>query len=100
MMELQYGKRTTGMYCHACGNDFSATLDMDLNGNHEIECPHCGHIHYRVVKDREVTEERYRSSAGGIYYATTNTATISYTSSATVGGYFLRDVWASSSGTG
>jgi hypothetical protein len=49
------------------------TLDMSLDGNHEIECPLCQHIHYRVVKDGVVTEERYRSSAGPVYFAMTTT---------------------------
>lgn len=54
--------RQTEMYCHDCDNTFVAELDMDINGNHEVECPHCGHIHYRVVEDGRVTGDRYRSS--------------------------------------
>lgn len=65
------------MYCHECANDFTAELDMGINGNHEIECPHCGHIHYRVVEDGEVTSERYRSSM----QTTTNTTTYTNVSS-------------------
>lgn len=59
-------KRTTDLFCHDCGNNFTAELDMDINGNHEIECPHCGHIHYRVVEDGRVTGQRYRSSMGTV----------------------------------
>src|SRR6056297_1830535 len=54
----------TEMYCHDCRNDFVAELDMAINGNHEIECPHCGHIDYRVVENGRVTGQRYRSSMG------------------------------------
>jgi DNA-directed RNA polymerase subunit RPC12/RpoP len=59
--------------CTNCGRQFIATLDLSLNGNHEITCPLCGHIHYRVVRDGVVTEDRWRSSAGPTYIATTST---------------------------
>lgn len=57
----------TDMDCHGCTeanitpNRFIARINHDLNGNHEIECPRCGHIHYRLIKDGIVTEERYNS---------------------------------------
>jgi hypothetical protein len=51
------------MYCHACSKNFLATINYDLNGNHQIECPHCHHIHFRVVKDGRVTGDRYDSDA-------------------------------------
>jgi hypothetical protein len=51
------------VYCTNCAGKFIATLDLDLNGNHEITCPLCQHVHYRVVKDGVVTEDRWRSSA-------------------------------------
>ena len=70
-------KRQTEMYCHGCDNTFTAELDMDLNGNHEIECPHCGHIHYRVVEDGKVTGDRYRSSMQTVV-ASASTGTTSY----------------------
>lgn len=49
----------TDMHCHSCQKDFIAILDFDVNGDHEIECPHCAHIHYRATKDGKVTESRY-----------------------------------------
>lgn len=56
----------TDMDCHACrekgqSDKFVAELNHDLNGNHKIECPRCAHIHYRVIKDGIVSEERYNS---------------------------------------
>jgi uncharacterized C2H2 Zn-finger protein len=57
----------TDMDCHGCteagykANRFIAEINYSLNGNHQIECPRCGHIHYRLVKDGVVTEERYSS---------------------------------------
>ena len=61
------GPVRTELDCHGCTeqgispNRFIATINHDLNGNHEIECPRCGHIHYRVIKDGVVTGERYSS---------------------------------------
>lgn len=60
------GMVRTDLYCHGCEEkglpyNFIATLDFSLNGNHEIECPRCGHIHYRFIRDGVVTEQRYSS---------------------------------------
>lgn len=56
----------TDVDCHGCRDQnlpdrFIAKINYDLNGNHEIECPRCGHIHYRVIKDGRVTSERFDS---------------------------------------
>lgn len=61
------------VWCTNCSQQFIMELDLELNGNHEITCPLCQHIHYRVVENGVVTEERYRSSAGPTYTATTST---------------------------
>lgn len=53
------GLTKTDMHCHMCGKDFIAIINFDLNGDHEIECPHCAHIHYRKVEAGKVTESRY-----------------------------------------
>jgi DNA-directed RNA polymerase subunit RPC12/RpoP len=73
----------SNVHCTNCGREFIATLDLSLNGNHIIECPHCQHEHYRVVKDGVVTEERWGSSSQQVFYAatTTITQTINFTSS-------------------
>ncbi len=57
----------TDMDCHSCREKglpdlFVATIDYSVNGNHEIECPRCGHIHYRLIVDGIVTSEWYSSS--------------------------------------
>ncbi len=54
----------TDMHCHDCGKNFIAMLDYDIEGNHEIICPHCGHHHCRVIENGEVTEERWSSKHG------------------------------------
>ena len=87
-------KIKTELYCHECGNDFTVELDMDLNGNHEIECPHCGHIHYRVIEDGEVTSDRYKSSMGTVQTNTWVTTT-SYQSTDSSSSW-TSDSWSSS----
>lgn len=80
------------VYCTNCAGQFIATLDLSLNGNHEITCPLCQHIHYRVVRDGEVTEDRWRSSAGPTYIATTSTTLVNV--------YFNSNTIATSTTTG
>lgn len=90
----------TELDCHGCTeqgitpNRFIATVDYSLNGNHEIECPRCGHIHYRVIKDGKVTSERHNSGYPTHKVARRNVwkadslPIVSSTASA-----FLRDLW-------
>lgn len=65
----------SNVWCTNCSQQFLSELDLGLNGNHEIRCPYCRHIHYRVVRDGVVTEDRYRSSAGPTYQVVTFTIT-------------------------
>lgn len=53
----------TDMYCHACHHNFIATLDFSIEGDHEIQCPYCCHLHLRTIRDGKVTETRWGSSA-------------------------------------
>lgn len=55
------GMTRTDMYCNECTKNFIAKLDFSLDGNHIIECPHCGHEHCRVIKNGEVTGDRWSS---------------------------------------
>lgn len=57
------GLTKTDMHCHSCSKDFLAIIDYDLNGEHQIECPHCGHIHYRRVENGKVTESRFNTDS-------------------------------------
>jgi len=60
-----YGKQSgivrTDMYCHDCNKNFLAHIDYDIDGQHIIECPACGHSHYRKIINGRVTSERYDS---------------------------------------
>lgn len=55
------GEVRTDMHCHACSKGFVALLDHDLEGKHVVECPHCGHEHWREIKAGVVTESRWGS---------------------------------------
>lgn len=53
------GLQRTEIHCHSCSKNFVAELDLDINGDHVIECAHCGHEHMRTVKDGKITEARW-----------------------------------------
>lgn len=71
------------LYCHNCGKYVQFNLDLSLDGNYKLDCPNCGHDHYRVVKDGKITDERYgQSSAQQSYqqiYTTSYTTQSTYT---------------------
>lgn len=98
------------LHCHACNQYVQFDIDLSLNGNHVLECPNCGHEHFRVVKDGVITESRWKSSGPtfSIQGATTS-ATSAYasaygyggtqqTTSATGGSVYLSMAWGSTSG--
>ena len=60
------GKVRTDMHCHQCSKAFLAQLDFDVEGNHIIECPHCGHEHCRVIKGGKITGDRWDSRANRV----------------------------------
>jgi hypothetical protein len=45
--------------CHACGSIMRFELDMDLDGKHVINCPVCGHEHCRIIKNGNITSDRW-----------------------------------------
>jgi hypothetical protein len=91
------------LQCTNCGKYVRFDMDFGLDGNHEITCPLCQHIHYRVVKNGKITEERWNSSAGSIFtVSNVSASTGSYgvtmcTGSATTSSYYLYDSWMQSS---
>lgn len=52
----------TEFYCHWCDGYIRVVLDLSVTGNHCVMCPKCGHEHYRVVVNGEVTSDRWNSS--------------------------------------
>lgn len=64
------------LYCHDCGNYVQFDIDIEMNGNHILKCPKCGHEHCRVVKDGVITSDRWDSrNPNDAIYATNITYT-------------------------
>ena len=63
------------LYCHACNSYIQFNLNLDRDGRHEINCPRCGHVHYRYVYDGRITTQRY-NSYGQTYVATSITTSM------------------------
>jgi hypothetical protein len=38
-------------------------LNTGINGNYEIVCPTCGHVHYRSIKNGHITDDRYHNGS-------------------------------------
>lgn len=54
----------TDVDCTSCGKVFVAKINHDLDGNHKILCPYCGHEHWRTIKKGIVTGDRWGAQAG------------------------------------
>jgi hypothetical protein len=52
------------LHCHNCGKYVQFDLDMELDGNHVLECPNCKHEHCRVVKKGKITDTRWDQRNG------------------------------------
>lgn len=88
------------LHCHDCGRYVQFDIDTGLNGNHVLECPNCGHEHCRVVKDGQITEDRWdrRNPTHQVTTASMTTTSVStydtYLSSGTsTSGTFLYNSW-------
>jgi DNA-directed RNA polymerase subunit RPC12/RpoP len=86
------------IWCHECGKTIRFELNMSKNGNHVIKCPECGHEHCRVVKNGEITGERWDQRNGNTYYVggayvTSNSVDSMYYATSSMNSYFLRDSW-------
>lgn len=61
-------RRAEEFYCsiegRGCGGYFLTYLRHSDSGNFTIECPNCGHHHFRVVEDGLVTADRHRERSG------------------------------------
>jgi hypothetical protein len=71
------------IHCHNCDNYVRFDIDTDLNGNHVLNCPKCGHEHCRVVKDGRITGDRWDSRNGMTIPVSTSTLTWAITSTFT-----------------
>ena len=97
------------LHCHNCGKYVRFDLDLSIDGDYKLECPNCGHLHFRVVKDGIIKDTRwgqdpaqaqYQSVAK--FYTTLSSTSVSsnsyqmtYSGSSTTSSSFLADSWAS-----
>ena len=51
----------TDLFCTECDKNFIGTIDFNIDGNHVIICPYCGHEHCRVIKNGTITDDRWDS---------------------------------------
>ena len=63
------------LWCHECDKYVQFDIDTELNGNHVIICPDCGHEHCRVIENGVRTEVRWDSRNIDMQAATTYMAT-------------------------
>ena len=52
------------LWCHECQKYVQFDIDTELNGQHVIVCPSCGHEHLRVVENGVISEARWGSRNG------------------------------------
>lgn len=110
-MVINITKTRQEIYCHGCQSYIQFEIDLDLNGNHILKCPKCAHEHCRVVRNGEITEDRWGVRRGLQYWGSYNitasgiSTTSAYftstggTSSASNGSSFLSQSWADSTGS-
>ena len=47
------------LHCHECGEYVQFDLDLEMDGNHVLACPSCGHEHCRVVNKGVISDTRW-----------------------------------------
>ena len=89
-------RRRQELYCHACDRNVLFVVDMELDGNHVLNCPNCGHEHCRVVKDGVITGDRWDSRNGPThhtYFVTSSTTSGARYSSGSVAFFSATTGW-------
>ena len=66
------------LHCHNCDRYVQFNLDMELDGNHVLTCPNCGHEHCRVIENGRITGDRWDQRNGNVYYVSASSTTYSY----------------------
>ena len=74
------------LHCHECNNYVQFDIDLELNGNHVLNCPVCGHQHCRVVKDGVITDDRWDQRNRANTFHVTNITTTATSTWDTYGG--------------
>lgn len=88
------------IHCHNCDKWVQFEIDLDLDGNHVLNCPNCDHEHCRVVRKGVITDIRWDSRNGPTYtvIATSTSSASAYVTVATAvtgsdTSYFTTDMW-------
>jgi predicted nucleic acid-binding Zn-ribbon protein len=91
------------LHCHNCNQYVQFNLDLEINGQHILTCPKCGHKHYRYIKDGKISDRRWGQDpsqdnsyqvTGPVTYSIISTFTTASTTST-----FLYSSWMNSSST-
>lgn len=45
--------------CYECSHYVYVRMNTDIDGNYVMNCPNCGHRHYRVIKKGIITDKRF-----------------------------------------
>lgn len=80
------------LYCHACNKYVQFSLDLSTNGNYGLNCPSCGHVHYRSVINGRITGRRWGTS-NAICISTMGTTTTSTFDTCLTGSTFTYQAW-------
>jgi len=89
--------RREELHCHNCNQYVQFDLDYSMDGNHILDCPKCGHEHCRVIKNGQITGDRWdgRNGLPIIYISgmTIALTTFSIQVTSTASSIFLTDAW-------
>lgn len=89
----------TDLHCHQCNKTFIAELDFAIEGNHVVECPHCGHEHFRVIQKGLITGERWHSGLDRVDVSPRSVWKSNVLKAQTsTAAQFIRDAWLNRSG--
>jgi hypothetical protein len=84
------------LHYHNCDMYVRFNLNTELNGQHIIECPNCGHKHYRYILDGKISDRRWgRDPSQDQIFTACNTtySTVSFFESCTSATTYLRSLW-------
>lgn len=57
------GRRVVEFNCYECSHYLYPRMNMELDGNYVVNCPNCGHKHYRTIKDGYITDTRFNENS-------------------------------------
>ena len=81
------------LHCPECRGSYRFDLDFELDGNHEVVCPGCGHTHYRIIINGRITETRYQPYDSYATYAATSYQMYSTSSDSTTDTSYSSSDW-------